>query len=107
MLRDFRPLFYLVKKNLPGSTVSDPHKFHADPDPEPGSQKCTYRSGSEPLNCYSDPDPKGVKFKKTTYTYQQIFNKFFQNDIKTPLKISKHKVLQKGPYFYVSSSVFT
>ena len=27
--------------------------------------------------------------------------------IKTPLKISKHKVLQEDPYFYVSSSVFT
>ena len=24
----------------------------------------------------------------------------FQNDIKTPFKISKHKVLQKNPYFY-------
>ena len=35
--------------------------FHADPDP--GSQKCPYGSGSRPLIFYSDPDPRGVKIK--------------------------------------------
>ena len=78
--------------------------FHADPDP--GSLKCPYGSGSRPLIFYSDPDPKGVKIKEDNL-YKQIFNKIFQNDIKTPLKIRKHNVLQKDPYFYVSSSVFT
>ena len=65
--------------------------FHADPDP--GSQKCPYGSGSgsTSLIFYSDPDPKGVKMKE----YQQIFNKIYQNDTKTLLKISKHKVLQR------------
>ena len=33
--------------------------FHADPDP--GSQKFPYGSGSRTLIFYSDPDPKGVK----------------------------------------------
>ena len=80
--------------------------FHADPDP--GSQKCSYGSGSRPLIFYSDPytDPKEVKIKEDNL-YQQIFNKIFQNDIKKPLKISKNKVLQKDSYFYVYSSVFT
>ena len=80
--------------------------FHADPDP--GSLKCPYGSGSgsRPLIFYSDPDPKGVKIKEDNLN-KQIFNKIFQNDIKTPLKIRKHNVLQKDPYFYVSSSVFT
>ena len=65
-------------------------------------------SGSRPLIFYSDPDPdpKGVKIKEDNL-YKQIFNKIFQNDIKMPLKISKHKVLQKDPFFCVSSSVFT
>ena len=45
--------------------------FHADPDP--GSQKCPYGSGSRPLIFYSDPDPKGVKIKEDNL-YQQIFN---------------------------------
>ena len=48
----------------------------------------------------------GVKNKEDKI-YQQIFHKILQNDINTPLKISKHKVLQKDPHFYVSSSVFT
>ena len=55
---------------------------------------------------FSDPDPKGVNIKEG-HLYQQMFNIFFQNDIKTPLKNSKHKLLQKDPYFYVSSYVFT
>ena len=63
-----------------------------DPDPDPFF--------------YSDPDPEGVKIKEDNLQ-QQIFNKIFQNYIKTPFKISKHKVLQKDPYFYVTSSVFT
>ena len=78
--------------------------FHADPDP--GSQKCRNGSGSGPLIFYSDPDPKVVKIKEDNL-YQQIFNYIFLNDIKTPLKISIHKVLQKDPYLYVSSSIFT
>ena len=45
-----------------------------------------------------DPDPKGVKSKEDNL-YKQIFSKFFQNDSKTPLKIRKHNVLQKDPYF--------
>ena len=57
-------------------------------------------------NFYSDLDPKGVKIKEGNL-YQQIFNLFFQNDIIKPLKNIKHKVLQKDPYFYVSSYVFT
>ena len=57
-------------------------------------------------NFYSDPDPKGVKIKEDNLK-QQIFNSIFQNDIETPLKFSKHKLLQKDLYFYVSSSVFT
>ena len=82
--------------------------FHADPDsdPDPGSLKCPYGSGSGPLIFYSDPDPKVVKIKEDNL-YQQIFNYIFLNDIKTPLKISIHKVLQKDPYLYVSSSIFT
>ena len=72
--------------------------FLADLDPR--SQKCPYGSGSgsRPLIFYSDvdldPDPRGVKIKLDNL-YHQIFNNIFQNDIKTPLKISKHKVLQK------------
>ena len=64
-----------------------------------------------------DPDPdtlffieiwiqRGLKIKEDNL-YKQNFNKNFQNDIKIPLKIRKHNVLQKDPYFYVSSSVFT
>ena len=49
--------------------------FHADPDP--GSLKCPYGSGSgsRPLIFYSDPDPdpKGVKIKEDNL-YKQIFN---------------------------------
>ena len=49
--------------------------FHADPDP--GSQKCPYGSGSEsrsrPLILYSDPDPTGLKIKEDNLN-QQIFN---------------------------------
>ena len=57
--------------------------FYADPDPEPGSQKCPYGSKSKPLIFYSDPDPKGVKkLKKTTYT-----NKFSPTFFITTLKI--------------------
>ena len=44
-----------------------PISFHADPDPDPGSQKCPYGFGSRHLIFYSDlypdPDPKGVKIK--------------------------------------------
>ena len=92
--------------------------FHADP----GSQKCPFGSGSRPLIFYSNPDPRGVKIKKGNL-YHQIFNKIVKDDIKTLLKISKQKVLQKDlcfyvsvlfcfrafmfPCFYVSSSVFT
>ena len=79
-------------------------RFHANPDP--GSQKCPYGSGSRPLIFYSDPDPKGVKIKENKER-KQIFNLIFQNDIKTPLKISKHKGLKTDPYFYVSIFVFT
>ena len=43
--------------------------FHADPDP--GSLKFPYGSGSS--NFYSDPDPKGVKIKEDNL-YKQIFN---------------------------------
>ena len=48
-------------------------RFHADPDP--GSLKCPYGSGSgsRPLIFYSDPDPKGVKIKEDNL-YKQIFN---------------------------------
>ena len=56
--------------------------FYADPDPEPGSQKCPYGSKSKPLIFYSDPDPKGVKKIKEDNLYQQIFTYIFQNDIK-------------------------
>ena len=59
--------------------IQDPKNVHMDPD-------------FRPLIFYSDPDQKGVKIKKDNL-YQQIF----QNDIKTPFKISKHKVLQKDP----------
>ena len=45
-----------------------------------------------------DPDLKGVKIKEDNL-YKQNFYKIFQNDIKTPLKIKKHNVLQKDPYF--------
>ena len=64
----------------------DPHKFLCGSR----SQKCPSGSGSRPPIFYSDTDPKGVKQ--------------FQKQDKTPFKISKQKVLQKDPYFYVSSS---
>ena len=71
--------------------IQDPKKVHVDPDP--------------------DPDPnyfiliqKGVKIKEDNL-YKQIFNYIFQNDIKSPLTICKHELLQKDHYFYVSSSV--
>ena len=62
-----------------------------------------------------DPDPlfflririqRGVKVKEDNL-YKQIFNQIFPNDIKTPLKFRKRNELQKDPYFYVSSIVFT
>ena len=68
--------------------------FHADP----GSQKCPFGSGSRPLIFYSNPDPRGVKIKKGNL-YHQIFNKIVKDDIKTLLKISEQKVLQKDPCF--------
>ena len=74
--------------------------------PDPGSLKCPYGSGSRPLIFSSDPDPKGVKVKEDNL-YKQIFNQIFPNDIKTPLKFRKRDELQKDPYFYVSSIVFT
>ena len=42
-------------------------------DPDPGSQKCPYGSGSRPLIFYPDPDPKGVKIKEDNL-FKQIFN---------------------------------
>ena len=59
--------------------IQDPKNVHMDPD-------------FRPLIFYSDPEQRGVKIKEDNL-YQQIF----QNDIKTPFKISKHKVLQKDP----------
>ena len=56
-------LFYYLGKYLPvpSSVFRIRIIFHADPDP--GSQKCPYGSGSRPLIFYSDPDPRGVKIK--------------------------------------------
>ena len=69
--------------------------FHADPDP--GSQKCSYGSGSW---------FKGGKIKEDNlYQYQQFSTKIFQNDIKLPLKISKHNVLQKDQCCGSASSI--
>ena len=57
--------------------------FHADPDP--GSLKCPYGSGSRPLIFYSDPDldPKGVKIKEDNLLYTNKWStKFFKMTLK-------------------------
>ena len=55
--------------------VSDPRKFFADPDP--GSQKCPYGSGS-----------KGVNTKKKSYT-KKGSNKSFIKTLKNYYKLIK------------------
>ena len=62
------PVYFI---RLPTTVFRIRISFHADPDP--GSQKCPYGSGSRPLIFYSDLDPKGVKIKEDNL-YKQIFN---------------------------------
>ena len=61
--------------------IQDPKNVLLDPDPDP-SFFIRIRN------------PKWVKIKEENLN-QQIFNRIFLNEIKTPLKISEHKV----PYY--------
>ena len=53
--------------------------FHADPDP--GSQKCPYGSGSKKVNT-----------KEEEEVHKKFLNQIFQNDIKKSLQINKQTI---------------
>ena len=49
---------------------------------------------------------QGVNTKEEKL-HRKVFGYIFQNDIKKSLKINEQYKLQKDPYFYSSTSVFT